>query len=488
MTDGRVAVSAAKGAVGRELIRLSDPATGRTVGRPCAHYSDWVVRVFALSPDGRSFATGSNPDGRVAGEVRLWDAGTGRLRLPPMPHGNYVSSLAFQPDGKVLAAGDFNGLVRFWDTAMGREAGRPLPQGEIVASLAYSPDGKVLAVGLHQDYTGKPGIRLWDSTTRKPIGELLPDTLGVKRIEFRPDGRALLAGTDRSTRLWDTTRGRAIGEPMIEEAAGGFAPSGRTFLTSGGDGTIKLRDAGTGAVLARLLTSTSPATCAAFRGDGGLVAAGFKDGAVRLCDPATAQQIGPPQFMRQAVNKIAFTPDGRSVAAIDELGESCIWPVPEPLYWDRVQDLTLRIEARTGLRMETGLAISRLDWPAWSDRLEQLRSLDPTALQPENDPAWHEPMVREAETNGDAFAAIWHLDRLIASRPDDWFLYARRARAWSLSDKLDKAAVDYRQAERLGKRDDVLDFQVHHVVDCTKADALGRVPLVSRPPDRRPAR
>jgi predicted Zn-dependent protease len=81
-------------------------------------------------------------------------------------------------------------------------------------------------------------------------------------------------------------------------------------------------------------------------------------------------------------------------------------------------------------------------------------------------------MIREAEQNGHNFAALWHLDRLIAARPDDWFLYARRARAWSLSDKsdrLDKAAADYRQAERLGSHERVLDFQVHCVVDCTEA-------------------
>jgi eukaryotic-like serine/threonine-protein kinase len=470
VTDGRVAVSAARGVVGREMIRLSDPATGRPVGRPSSHYPGWSVRVFALSPDGRCFASGSNPEGRLNGEVRLWDAGTGRLRTPPMPHTNWVSALAFQPDSKVLAAGDFHGLVRFWDTSAGREIGRPLPLGEIVLSLAYSPDGKVLAVGVSNDHSGKPGTRLWETTTRKPIGELLPAAGPVRRLEFRPDGRALLVGSERSTRLWDTTRGRALGEAMIEEVSGGFAPDGRTFLTSGGDGTIKLRDAETGAVLARLLTSASPATSAAFRGDGGLVAAGFKDGTVRLCDPVTAQPVGPPRFMRHAANKVAFTPDGRSVAAIDEFGESRTWPIPEPLPGDRVQDLTLRIEARTGLHMETGLAISRLDGPAWRDRLEQLRGLDPTAVEPENDPAWHEPMVREAEQNGNTFAALWHLDRLIASRPDDWFLYARRARASSLSDKFDKAAADYHQAERLGNREDVLDFQVHCVIASTKAE------------------
>src|SRR4029077_5960750 len=137
------------------------------------------------------------------------------------------------------------------------------------------------------------------------------------------------------------------------------------------------------------------------------------------------------------------------------------WPVPRPLPDEGLDDLILRIEARTGLRMETGRTIAPLNTPAWRERLEQIRRFDPAAVQPDLDPAWHEPMVREAEQNGNAFAAIWHLDRLIAARPEECFRYARRARACSLSDQLDKAAVDFQQAERLGKREDVLDFQLH---------------------------
>jgi Flp pilus assembly protein TadD len=115
------------------------------------------------------------------------------------------------------------------------------------------------------------------------------------------------------------------------------------------------------------------------------------------------------------------------------------------------------------------LAITRLDTQAWRDRLEQLGHRDPTAVQPNNDSSWHEPMVLEAEQNSNAFAATWHLDRMIAARPDDWFLYDRRARARSSSQKFEEAAADYGQAERLGSREQVLDFQLHCVVDCTEA-------------------
>jgi serine/threonine protein kinase/WD40 repeat protein/tetratricopeptide (TPR) repeat protein len=476
--DGLIALSLVKGVADRELIRNTDPAACRPIGRPLFHHTGWIIGSVAFSPDGRFVATGSNPDGRVAGEVRLWDISTGRLRLPPMPHTNYVRALAFHPDGKVLAAGDYSGQVRFWDTSTGREIGRPFAQGEIVLSLAYSPDGKILAAGLADDHTGKPGTRLWDTGTGRPIGDLLPSTEIVNRIDFRPDGCALLAGsasltlghTIGYTRLWDTVRAKAMGDVIHDEIAGGFRPDGRAFLTLGRDGTVKLRDATTGAALATLLTSSSAATCAAFRGDGGLIATGFEDGTVRLCDPATKEPVGPPRSMRHAVRHVAFLPDGRFVAAIDEFGESRTWPVPAPLDDSSFDDLTLRIEARTGLRMEPGLTISRLGAAAWREQLEELRRLDSTAVQPDTDPAWHEPLILEAEQNGNAFAAIWHLDRLLAERPHDWFLYARRGRAWSLSDRFDKAAADYQEAERLGKRDLVLDFQTYCVIDCTKAE------------------
>jgi tetratricopeptide (TPR) repeat protein len=419
------------------------------------------------------FATGSHPRDRVVGEARIWETSTGRLHVPPIPHTNWVSALAFHPNGKVLAAGDFSGRVRLWDTATGQEIGQPLQNGEIVLSLAYTRDGKVLAAGLANERLRESGVRLWDTTTGKQKGELLPSPRPVTALEFRGDGGALLADSETlATRLWDVTRGQAIGEPLLDEGAGGFCPDGHCFLTVGRDGAVKLRDATTGGVLASMLRTSSRATCAVFRGDGALVVAGFADGTVRLCDPATSLPVGPPRSMRHAVHRVAFTSDGRTFAAIDDLGEVRTWPVPEPLKDTDFDDLALRIEAATGLHMDTVAAISQLGAPAWRKRLEQLGLLDPTAIQADNNPSWHEPMIREAEQSGNTLAALWHLDRLIAARPDDWFLHARRGCARLLSgstDRFDKAAADYAQAERLGSREQVLDFQARCVVDSTDA-------------------
>ncbi len=473
--DGRVALALNRDAAKRELICVSEPSSGRPLGRPASHQAGWTIGSVAVSPDGRFFATGSHPDGRLAGEVRIWETTTGRLVVPPMPHTNYVKALAFRPDGKVLAAGDFHGFVRFWDTASGREVGEPLPQREIVLALAYSPDGKMLAVGLANDHSGKPGTRLWDTASSQPIGDLLPSATVVNRIEFRADGKVFLAGGENnslssSVRLWEATSGKAIGDAIDDEIAGVFRPDGRAFLTLGRDGTVKLRDVATAQPIATVLRVPAAVTCATYRSDGSLLAVGCEDGGIRLCDPAVLQTVGPTRFMRHAVRRVAFAADGRSVAAIDEFRESRTWPVPEPLADSSGLDVALRIEARTGLKMETSLSISRLGTAAWSERLERLSRIDSTAVLADMDAAWHEPMIREAEQNGNTFAALWHLDRLIAARSDDWLLYARRGRARSMSHEFDKAAADYREAQRHSRSEVVLDFQEHCLVDCTRAE------------------
>ena len=380
--DGQIAVSLAEGAGGQELIRLSDPATGRPLGRPAPHYPGWIVRAVAFSPDGRCFATGSNPETRYAGELRLWDASTGRLLVPA----DAAHQLGRGTGIPARRQGPGRGRLRWTRPVLGylhRQGNRPAASSRRDRpEPGLQPGRQDARGGSRQREYGQarhPALGYQDTPTHRRItaqhGRMSPESNSGRMVE--PCSRVT-----RSLAPGCGTRpeGRRSVSQSIDEAAGGFRPDGRAFLTLGKDGTVKLRDAATGEVLARLLTSSSPAICAAFRGDGGLVAAGFEDGAVRLCDPATAQPVGPPRFMRHAVHQVAFTADGRTVAAIDEFGESRTWPVPEPLQDSSLDDLTLRIEARTGLRMETGLAISRLDGPAWRERLEQLGRLDPAAL------------------------------------------------------------------------------------------------------------
>src|SRR5262249_23597303 len=105
--------------------------------------------------------------------------------------------------------------------------------------------------------------------------------------------------------------------------------------------------------------------------------------------------------------------------------------------------------------------------------------------------SWHDAGARDAEALGDDFGARWHLDRLIAARPEDGLLHARRARAWLWAGEAALAAAEIERALALGPRDHILDWLEHRAWDFRAegrwADALRLLDRViaARPDDWR---
>ncbi len=130
--------------------------------RSLAGHTDWV-RSVAFSSDGRLLASGS-----LDQTIKLWDTATGS-EIQALPgHMNTVRSVTFSPDGRLLASGSSDQTIKLWETATGREV-RTLPshKGEIL-SVAFSPDGNLLASGSCGERTPdseaciQGEIRLWD--------------------------------------------------------------------------------------------------------------------------------------------------------------------------------------------------------------------------------------------------------------------------------------------------------------------------------------
>src|SRR5262249_43932297 len=153
------------------------------------------------------------------------------------------------------------------------------------------------------------------------------------------------------------------------------------------------------------------------------IAVGHRDGRTQFWDAATGRPVGPPQVQRAGVIAVGFTADGQWLFSTTVGGDTRSWPVPRPASgrWERIER---RIQALTGSMMDGGQAVVPLDLAVWRGLLERDGIPDPS-FSPQRDPtAWQDERAQDAEQVGDAFAAAWHLDRLVAARPDDWLAFA----------------------------------------------------------------
>jgi WD40 repeat protein len=115
------------------MVGLWDPATGALYQALKGHPE--FVRSVAFSPDSRLLASSSQDT-----TVRLWSPATGALHQALDGHSDWVLSVAFSPDGRLLASGSYDNTVRLWDPATGALHQVWSLRGRIDA-LTFSSDG-----------------------------------------------------------------------------------------------------------------------------------------------------------------------------------------------------------------------------------------------------------------------------------------------------------------------------------------------------------
>jgi WD40 repeat protein len=354
---------------GDEKLRVWEPASGKVVRTFAA-----PALYLAFSPDGTKVALALNRS------VSVLDVTTGEAVPGGVAgHEDAIQALAFSRDGGRLAVGgEEDPGVYLWDLPRARRLARLPVRAEL---LAFSPDGGRLATAsrfVDVEPSHRPA-RVWDLSTGREALKLTPHSEEgfPLALAFAPDGRSvLLAAVDRpgdpekggrvSLARHDADTGRAVRRdtdraPTPERAS--LSADGRLLACSGGhlargrdDGgdTVRLYDVERGRVV-RSIPRAGPGTpdtytprglalvwhpargCitrTALSPDGSLVLCGSKGGWLSVFEVATGRPLWRTGLFGRDVTAVAFSPDGRHVAAADSRPPLPLHTDPaEPLLW-----------------------------------------------------------------------------------------------------------------------------------------------------------
>jgi WD40 repeat protein len=289
------------------------------------------VHSVAFSPDGTLLASQADD-----GAVRLWNVPVGTLRSclqPGGPSSRGGAGVAFAPDGTLYAIGA--GTVQRWRVADGTLLRVRDGTTAGVSSVAVAPDGRLLAVGAGWSERREPLIQLWDAADGRCLRTLQAQHFGaVVGLAFSPDGTLLAAGDER-VRLWRVADAALVQNlPVLPEAALvcglAFSPDGTMLATGSGDNAVRLWRIADGVLRYALVGSAAAGyvRSVAFSPDGRLLAAGMSERpAVQVWRIPEGTLIRTPDGPPGGVDGIAFSPDGALLAWGAADGAVYVWRV-----------------------------------------------------------------------------------------------------------------------------------------------------------------
>ncbi len=280
---------------------------------------------------------------------------------------------ALDPKNRFLAVGHHTGQIELWDLEKHSLSGTLRGATGVVYSLAFSPDGQLLASTM-ADATHSDCIHLWDLRTLSLSKTLRGHRDMTTSVTFSPNGQFLASTTgwaydpkpnqDGEIFIWEVASGKKSFELSgFDSSVGwssGFSPDSERFVSAHGDRTVRIWDFKSEKVVQILTGHKAVVLCAKFSPDGRHVASGDVEGNIRLWD------LSAPRFPSivgrhdRAVVDLAFSPDGKQLVSgsIDQTAR--IWSLGNPGtpkilggHSDRVWSVSFSADGR---RVATGSA------------------------------------------------------------------------------------------------------------------------------------
>lgn len=276
----------------------------------------------AFSPDGKLLATGDSN-----GEIQIWHWQMSELSRIYTCRGQagWLWQVVFSPDSQILASCGHNSTVQLWNAKTG-EFLKIFQHSSMVFCTAFSPNGKLLVSCVENAL-----IQLWDVAT----GEILKILSGhencVWTVAFNPDGKTIASGgEDKTIKLWDIATGECLqtwhGHAGWVKSVR-FSPDGTTLISGSFDRTVRVWDVTSGACLKILDEHNEPVSLVDISPDGRTIASASYDSTIRLWEVSTGKCFRIIQGHTNRIWSVTFSPDGKTIASGGDDRSAKLWNI-----------------------------------------------------------------------------------------------------------------------------------------------------------------
>jgi WD40 repeat protein len=245
--------------------------------------------AIKFSPDGKTVLIGGFR------KVMLWDTVAKAQKRSFAGFVGTVCGLDISPDGTKVAACDDETFAIF-DLETGKQTLRHSAQGRSFTSVAFSPDGSLVAVASsHAEIINEPGqVAIWKLSTRKLVRTLVGHGGEVTSIAFSRDGSIMAAGglsrgadgpPKGETSLWSVQNGEfltSFGGHQAEVRCAVFSPDASILATAGDDDRVLFWNPTKRRLLGQIDLNMKGIRCVAFSADGRLLIAAGDNGTIAL--------------------------------------------------------------------------------------------------------------------------------------------------------------------------------------------------------------